>query len=50
MRGDVCSLPQYVFMALCLVKHTDNFSCNFNRFNGRAYNEGVVEQAAEKGT
>jgi hypothetical protein len=26
MRGAVPPLPQYVFLALCLVKHRDNFT------------------------
>jgi hypothetical protein len=26
MRGSVPPLPQYVFMAWCLVKHRDNFT------------------------
>jgi hypothetical protein len=26
MRGAILPLPQYVFMAWCLVKHRDNFT------------------------
>jgi hypothetical protein len=29
MRGAIPLLPQYVFMALCLVKHRDNFTFTF---------------------
>jgi hypothetical protein len=29
MLGPVPPLPQYVFMAWCLVKHKDNFTFNF---------------------
>jgi hypothetical protein len=29
MRGDISPLPQYVFMARCLVKHRDNFTLYF---------------------
>jgi hypothetical protein len=29
MRGAVPSLPQYAFMARCLVKHRDNFAFPF---------------------
>jgi hypothetical protein len=27
VRGAVSALPQYIFMAWCLVKHGDNFTC-----------------------
>jgi hypothetical protein len=30
MRGSITPLPQYVFMAWCLVKHRDNFT--FSKF------------------
>jgi hypothetical protein len=30
MRGDIPALPQYVFMAWCLVKHRDNFTFTFH--------------------
>jgi hypothetical protein len=29
MRGAIQPLPQYVFMACCLVKHRDNFTFTF---------------------
>jgi hypothetical protein len=29
MRGAIPPLSQYVFMAWCLVKHKDNFTCTF---------------------
>jgi hypothetical protein len=29
MRGPIPPLPQYVFMAWCLVKHRDNFTFTF---------------------
>jgi hypothetical protein len=29
MRGAIPPLPQYVFMAWCLVKHRDNFTFTF---------------------
>jgi hypothetical protein len=29
MRGAIPPLPQYVFMAWCLVKHKENFTCTF---------------------
>jgi hypothetical protein len=30
MRGAIPPLPQYVFMAWCLVKHRDNFTFHLN--------------------
>jgi hypothetical protein len=30
MRGAIPTLPQYIFMASCLVKHSDNFTFTFN--------------------
>jgi hypothetical protein len=30
MRGAILPLPQYAFMAWCLVKHRDNFTFTFN--------------------
>jgi hypothetical protein len=38
MRGAIPPLPQYAFMAWCLVKHRDNFtlplpSCHWSRFH-----------------
>jgi hypothetical protein len=32
MRGALPPLPQYVFMAWCLVKHRDNFTFIFANF------------------
>jgi hypothetical protein len=32
MRGAISLLPQYVFMAWCLVKHRDNFTFTFFSF------------------
>jgi hypothetical protein len=32
MRGAIPPLPQYVFMAWCLVKHRDNFTFTFSPF------------------
>jgi hypothetical protein len=32
MRGAIPPLPQYVFVAWCLVKHRDNFTFTFNIF------------------
>jgi hypothetical protein len=32
MRGAIPPLPQYVFMAWCLVKHRDNFTLTFSYF------------------
>jgi hypothetical protein len=29
MRGAIPPLPQYAFMAWCLVKHRDSFTCTF---------------------
>jgi hypothetical protein len=29
MRGAILPLPQYAFIAWCLVKHRDNFTFNF---------------------
>jgi hypothetical protein len=29
MRGTIPPLPQYIFMAWCLVKHSDNFTFTF---------------------
>jgi hypothetical protein len=29
MRGAILPLPQYAFMAWCLVKHRDNFTFTF---------------------
>jgi hypothetical protein len=34
-RGAVPPLPQYVFMAWCLVKHRDNFTFTFYRLEDR---------------
>jgi hypothetical protein len=41
MSGDVPPLPQYVFMAWCLVKRRDNFTFTFNRVS---YNQGLERQ------
>jgi hypothetical protein len=30
MRGAIPPFPQYVFIALCLVKHRDNFTITFS--------------------
>jgi len=32
MRGAIPPLPQYVFMAWCLVKHMDSFTFTYNYF------------------
>jgi hypothetical protein len=36
MRGAIPPLPQYVFMAWCLVKHRDNFTFTLNKKSGYA--------------
>jgi hypothetical protein len=54
MRGAIPPLPQYVFMAWCLVKHRDNFtllSCiateyNFQRPWVRLSNNGKISVPA----
>jgi hypothetical protein len=41
MRGAIPPLPQYAFMAWCLVKHRDNFTFTFTT-------EGSVKYVEEK--
>jgi hypothetical protein len=40
MRGAIPSLPQYAFMAWCLVKHGDNFTCFLQAKVGVTYRTG----------
>jgi hypothetical protein len=35
LRGAIPPLPQYVFMAWCLVKHRDNFTFTFTFMDGQ---------------
>jgi hypothetical protein len=53
MRGAVPSLPQYVFMAWCLVKHRDNFTstftiCNANMVAVRIFQVGAILELRDK--
>jgi hypothetical protein len=36
IRGAIAPLPQYVFMAWCLVKHKDNFTLNCTKQAGKS--------------
>jgi hypothetical protein len=46
MRGAIPPLPQYAFMAWCLVKHRGNFTFSFNRVY-RTNQHSVQELQAE---
>jgi len=37
MRGNIPALPQYIFMAWCLVKHRDNFTYYHTEYNKRLF-------------
>jgi hypothetical protein len=47
MRGAITLLPQYAFMAWCLLKHRDNFTFTFTcrkKQNGKITYIGGVER------
>jgi hypothetical protein len=45
MRGAIPPLPQYIFIAWCLVKHGDSFTFTFNLgMNGVRRKGGRIKQ------
>jgi hypothetical protein len=43
MRGAVPPLPQYAFMAWCLVKHRDNFTFTFKWIDELKFNDDATK-------
>jgi hypothetical protein len=51
MRGAIPPLPQYVFMAWCLLKHRDNFTFAFTCYSAPLFNsEGESRKKKKKKT
>jgi hypothetical protein len=48
MRGAIPPLPQYVFMAWCLVKHRDNFTFTHRSARRKGKDGSTMKRGGER--